>query len=604
MPRASGGGAVLQPNLGLWFNTPLLSVPDGALSAGENFRIKNGSLTNANLGWSSFSDVTLNGAVTFIDAYFNRDGNQVLVFGTGTDLYQYDAAGDTVAFLTPVYATGTVDVSAATPAVVTDASGSPMWQTAGAKAGDQISFGAADETDPDATWYTIATVDAEDQLTLTTAVTGAPLSGEAYTLRLLFTGDLDTPWETVTFLHEAQADEDLMIFTNGVDDIVTWNGTDDHAQSAGLGFKANHLALYKNMVIYSAITESGEFMGAQIRNSDVGDPLELASGLAGAFTVHEGSDEVDATVPMGDSLVLYSARHIIMADFVGDPFIFVFRTAVPNLGPLSGRLVGDFGDTHVFIGPDAAYEFNGVTVAERGGQAWRDILRMRDPTRPIRAWSHFDEENGDLLWVLPLADDGTEAPAVAWVEHYLEDTGRLEVIPVSKRAMPFTASGFFERATTLTFDQISETWEDLNFRWNDIFFSAAFPFNLVGDVDGNLWTLNTSQTAAGTPLPSYVRTGRRPTGDGVQRNLITRVVPFASYFPEKDLQVRVRISDSAAGPVTIADEQILDQTLGEDAWFTSHWRVGRYYELEFAQDAGTVWEVNGWSTELRPGGRR
>lgn len=604
MPNGSRTSAILNPNLGLWLNTSALAVPDGALLAGHNFRVQNGALSNLNLGWDRFSTFTLNGPVTLIDAHFDRDSTQKMVFGTPTDLYRYDAAVDAVFFITPSYSVGTVDVSSADPAVVTTNTGTPNWQTTDIKPNDEIAFGDAAENEPGATWYVIATVDTENQLTLTTTVVGAPLTAQAYTIRRLFTGSLDTPWETALFLHEAVADEDLMFFTNGVDDIVHWNGTDDFVENAGFDFLAFHITVFKNMLIVMAVTEAGEFFPTRIRNSDVGDPLDFTNGLASAFTAHEGSDEVVSGLPLGDSLVAYSERHIVLMDFVGDPFVFVLRTGVPNLGPVTGRLVGDFGDAHSFLGPDAHYSFDGVTIEETGGQVWRDALRQRDPTRFQRAFSHFDEENGDLIWALPLLTDVVTdgGPLRAFSEHYLEET-RTNITPISSRDFPFTSSGFFERQTSLTFDKITETFEETTFRWNEIFFSAAFPFNLVGNLAGEIYTVSTSQKADGVPLESFVRFGRRPTGDGVVRDLVARVYPFAGEFAAGDLAVRLRVFDSADGPLQFVDEKLFDTSLTEGAHFTSHFRAGRFFEVEFGT-AEDPWRLSGFDRETRPGGRR
>ena len=599
--------AVTRPNLGLWLTDALISVPDGALSAGHNFRITHGKLNNLNLGWGRFGTFQLGitgtggmdpDPVTLIDGYFDRDSNQTLLFGTPRFLFKY-VDDDTVELLNPKYADGTVDVTNGSPTVT---GGSTAWATA-LVPGDFITVGSSTENSPTAVWYEVLTVDADDQLTLTENYAGVTATGADYTAITAFTGDITTPWESVTFLHEGVADEDLWIVTNGVDDIMTWNGSDASVVSAGLSFKAFHLSIFKNMLIAHAITESGEFLPTQLRNSDVGFPLEFADGLASAFTIHEGSDEVSATIPLGDSLVAYSERHINVLDFVGDPFIFVVRTALPNIGPLTGRLVGDFGDVHSFIGPDAQYDFDGVTLKEAGNQVWRAVLRQRDPSRLLHAFSHFDEENGDLIWAIPILQDGaTIGPGKAHVEHYLEET-KGDISPVSTRDFPFTATGFYERQTSLRWQDIQEQWQDLNFRWNDIFFSAAFPFNLAGDVDGKVYTLGTSQTGDGDLLPSFVRAPRRPLGDSRMRGLLRRVYPFATQFTDLEMQVRTRLSDSAAGPVTNVDEVDFSLDMDEGGHFATIHRRARFYELEFGTE-GTQWELAGWDVDISPGGYR
>jgi hypothetical protein len=622
MPKSS---AVIQPNLGLVFDRPTLALSPRALSDGLNFRIKNGKLSNHNLGWQYFVDEDLRlgtllgpGAGTFsadpitlIYNHFNRLGSQFLIFGTPKDLYLYDESDQEVDYLTPRYSTGTVDVSSANPAVVTDASGSPTWQDNLVKAGDFIHFGSATQTDPHALWYEIDSVDAEDQLTLTTAVTGAPLSGTAYTIRKLFTADIDHPWSATTFLHTATGDQDLFLAVNGSDQIATWDGSGVPPQvtmQGGLNIDtANGLTVYRNMLIVFAFTDGGEFFPASFRNSHVGDPLAFSSGLSEEFLIHSDRDELTRAEQLGDSLVFLSERHLIVADFVGDPEVFVFRTAAVGNGPIAGRLVANFGNSISFLGPDTGYEFDGVTVREAGSQVFRQVLATRSPSRIARGFAHFDEENGDLIWAVPLTTDSGDQPEVAYVEHYLEEQGNQQIgrfRPISRRQFPFTAAGFFVRADTLTFDEISEAWEELHFRWTDVFFQAAFPFLLCGDEDGFIYTVNTAQTANGVALPSYVQFGRRPTVDGRMRGLLTRVWPFATQTADSTLDVTLRRVDSAVGNVQESAVEVLDLNLPEDGFFVSFWRAQRYFELRFGNSTGTPWELHGYDLEIRGGGMR
>src|SRR5690606_14319763 len=152
--------AVVRPNLGLHLDRPSISLEPGMLKDGLNFRIKNGRLSNLNLGWSRFDNFTLNGPVMLIKS-FRLGSVDILVIATDKDLYRYDAASNNVVFISPIYATGTAAASGTT------VTGTGTTWTTNAKAGDEISFGANDENDPAATWYEIKSVDADDGITLT-----------------------------------------------------------------------------------------------------------------------------------------------------------------------------------------------------------------------------------------------------------------------------------------------------------------------------------------------------------------------------------------------------------------------------------------------------
>lgn len=605
---------IRRPNFGLYLDRPAIDIPARAIQDCRNVRIKEGTISNVNMGWDKFMTRQLNGPVTLIDNFFLSSGAQILIFGTPTDLYKYDEGSGDVVFITPILNTGTVDVSADDPAVVTTDTGTPNFVTNGAKSGDEISFGDNAENDPDATWYTIDSVDDADTLTLTTTVAGAPLAAQAYTLRRLFQADLLHPWESTTFVNDTTEGSDLWFATNGVDYPIYWNGTDTFATLfETLGFTCFSLAVYRNMMIYANIAEDGgDVLATSIVNSDVGDATVVdGTGLSGQFVVHDGTDEIVGMTTMGDSLVIYSSRNAKLVQFVGGDLVFVFRSAFDGLGPIGPRLIADFGDFHEFVGSDAKYSFDGVTLSEVGSQAWREIIRQRDPTRPEAAFAHFDEENGDLVWAIPLTSDAgsgdtSQGPEVGWGEHYLEDMPQGVGVPITFRDFPFSVSGYFERQSTLTWADISQTWAEINFRWNDQFFSSAFPFNLVGDEDGYVYTLNTSQNRDdGTALASHATFGRLPIGTHRMRALIRRIYPFVTKNVNADVTITVFLSNQAEGPAETTLTFTFSQLLSQEANFVSVFRRARYATVKFGTDGPSeTFELAGYDIDLTAGGYR
>lgn len=614
MPRTTDQ-SVFRANLGLFLDRPALSIPTRGLKAGNNFRIRDGELSNLNMGWELFGSFNaLNGPVLLIDQFFFRSGGQKLIFGTTKDLYEYVEASGLVLLLTPRYETGTANPTNGS-AVVT---GGTAWDT-NLKVGDQMFFGSTGQRDPDATgnggWYTILTVDSATQVTLTANYTGTG-GAQAYTARKLFSGDSFDIWDAETFFDAQPEDKDLWFATNGVDDIVEWDGSATQVTLTALTFKCRSLRKYKNMLLYGYIIEdTGEVKPTSFKNSDAGSPKVLAGGVAGEFIVSDQVDPILAIFLLGDDAVFYGERNITLAQFVGSDLGFIFRTAVSGVGATTARSIADFGDYHEFLGPDSQYAFDGVALRVVGSQVWREILRIKSPDRLSLAFNHFDEENGDLIWSIPLTTDvlsGSEVSAKeAYVEHYLEETGSEQgtedITPFSHRDFPFTASGFFERQATLTWDQISTTWAAQNYRWNDQFFEAAFPFSLVGDEQGRIFTLNTSALANGAGMTSYARFGRRSISDGRARNLLKRVVPFTSDFPGAayGLTVTVYGSDRPSGQATMLSSSTFDITGTSPAISVAVYRRMRYMEVEFGTPGpNQPWEMQGYDVDVTRGGRR
>jgi len=505
--------AVINPNLGLYTDRANIALDRRMLQDGFNFRIKEGRPSNLNLGWTRFEpDITLNGPVRLIDNFFIRGATEKLIFGTDTDLYVYDAAGHTVDFITPQYDAGTAAASG------TAVTGTGTDWDPNVKAGDEIHFGDANFTDPLGTWFLILTRNSDTSLTLTTSA-GTVADGP-YTIRKKFTGDACDIWVTDTFVNASPSTEDEWWATNGTDTIVRWNGTDLTVEemSGSLGFTCKVLRVYSNMLIFGNLTQGGTVLPTDIINSNVGEPQNVTSGLSEQFKVHGGIDPIANMLPIGDTLTIYSglefAGRLTVAQFVGDPLIFTFRHAVTAIGPIAVKALADYGDYHTFIGHDSQYQFDGATAKETSRQVWRDFIRQQDPVRTCKTFAFFDDENGDLIWVMPSTVDpgsGDEAspPSRAVGEHYLEEVGDHEH-PHSLRRFAFTAQGYFTQASGLTWDQLTEAWNSYNFSWNDKFFFAAFPLILVGDSDGKIYTLNTSQDGDGVALPSFHSQDGRP----------------------------------------------------------------------------------------------
>jgi hypothetical protein len=248
-----------------------------------------------------------------------------------------------------------------------------------------------------------------------------------------------------------------------------------------------------------------------------------------------------------------------------------------------------------------------VTLKEVSTHVWRDVIRTTDPLRRGRIFAHFDEENGDLIWAIPLTTDADSGDVdgqseFAFCEHYLEQVPDGFDPPYSKRYFPFLSSGFYERAVGLTWADLAQAWNVTNFSWNDQFNAAAFPQNLTGDKDGIIWELNESQTANGVNLLSFVKFGRIPLATGRERALLARIYAFIEQS-NGDLDVKIYMSDHAAGPSVLTETYQMDMALPEGGHFVSPFRAGRFVEIRFGTP-GHLWTLQGYDTDIRQGSMR
>lgn len=620
--------AVLNPNLGVYLDRPGITVNKRAMTACRNVRVKNGRVVNENMGWEPFTAAVIgsvaSGApgkrILMIDQFFTVAGGQHLLFGTQTDLLRYDEGTDSFLYLTPRYETGTISIND-TDSVVTGVG--TAWNTApnapndpdkNVKAGDEIAFTQAGERDPSVTWYKIASVDSDTQITLDAPYSGPNLAGVAYTIRRTFTGDRDDYWRTEVFPDAQPEDKDVWFATNGQDFVVSWDGTADQVtREWGLLFKCRILARFKNMMLYGDVTKTlvGDREPQKIVNSSIAIPREVdGSGDSGEFIASEGDDVLLSFVLLGDTEVAYGERSISPIQFVGGTFGFVARSAVVGIGPVSGRAVMDFGDFHEFLGADTAFRFDGISLEEFGGHVFREVLRKIDPNRKDQAFAAIDEENGEVQWVVPQTTDSdpeNKGPETAYTEHYLEPIRETEEVPMTIRDLPATAYGFFQRADTIRFNELVDKFSTYNFKWNDRFFQAAFPFNLFGTWDGKVFILGTKDNQNGAAINSFARFARRALVDGRRKGFVRRIEPFSMKRPTANtykLGVLIWVTDRPDGDLSLGKQLLHD--LSHERNPSVYPRVAaRFAELEFATNGiDQPWEVAGYDLDVDEAGTR
>lgn len=602
------GKAVHGVNLGLYLDRPPLLVPERGLVSGLNFRIQNAQLTNRNVGWSSFEDINLDDKpVLLIEEFQPQGGVRVLILGNTTDLFVWN--GTILRYLTPIYATGTVTVTAADE-TVTLVGGN--FTTAGIKTGDFISFGAADEDDPAATWYEVASVTDSTHLELTTD--GPVVSGVAYTIRKTFTSSLFEPYMTETFRNGANltsgADGDRWYATNGADPIVAWDGVTAQVYLPDTDYIQTCKALrrFKNTMVYIAPTVAGAIQGQTISTSAIGEPENVVTLEASLFVVHDGSDALVNAYQIGELLAIYAEDAIILAQFVGDPINFVFRTAVTGAGTRSARGIVRFPSEHIFFASDGQYSFDGVSARQTSTHVWKEVTRQSSPGRAAGVQSAIDEGNAELIWVVPLntdADPEEGTPERAYVGHYLEDVGEYPM-PHSFRQLPATALGTFVNEDVLTFDVMTETWDQVSFRWDDQQIQSAFPNVLFGDALGNIWQLNASGQDGDEPV-SFVRFSRRPLVDSRRNGVVKRVYPNVDFTDNSidELTVNLRLFDS---PNSLSTREEVEYTILLDGTerFAPFRNQARFVEVEFGTGPSTpgLWSLEGYDMDTVDAGSR
>ena len=472
-----------RPSLGVTEDRPDGTVDARAMIDCLNVRIRYGSVRNEQVGHHYFptpnttDGLNLDGRrVLGMGLHLPRSGAQTLVLGTDRDLYKYDEGAAKVVYLTPIYATGTI-TAVDTSTTVTGVGS--LWLT-NLKAGDYI-FLPADPADvsaamvdqSDGEWYEIDTITNDTSLELVTAYSGTGLAGDVYTARQTFSMAGDDLWEMENFPNALDAaNADLLVMVNGTShmrpalfgSVVHWDGIAAQATvvpDATIAFRAKYLIRWNQPDglrgdLWTPRAAWPVRRTSRRPRSDARSRRPERRRLSSSRMTPRTSSTVSTS--SGRSWWYGQRDNVNLVDFIGPDVYYAVRTALPGIGPLSGRLTVDFGDYFEFVANDSAYRWDGASSRTYGGQAFRAALRNFDAGRKDLAFAHVDEENGDVLWFLPRTNDPNSADAVtgtvhlALVEHYLEEVPQPFEVPFTKREMPNAlCSGMFQRFGTLRF---------------------------------------------------------------------------------------------------------------------------------------------------------
>ena len=605
--RKSRSNAIAAMNLGVYNDRPYSLIPDRGLRDALNVRIREGKILRENIGWGSFFDINVENPCVLIDNFVQSDATKILIFASTRDIYEYDEGAEEVLYITPSYITGTADVTNGDATVT----GSGTTWTTNVKSGDKIHFGSNAQKSLTATWYTVDSVTSDTELELTAVYAGTTDTGLDYTCRQLFTGNVKDYFVSDTFLRDATSGDDLWIACNGVDYGVSWNGTDDFCTkiftSEDVVFHS--IAVFKNMMVYGNLVVSSSRKGAAIRNSDIGKPLDITNGFASELLVHNGSDWIKRLHSLSDVLVAYSENRITNCQFVDTPVIFVFRDAITNKGLRAGRALVDFGDTHEFVSDDSVYRYDGTSISESGGHVWRKKIKTVSPGRIALLHAHLNQEEGEAVWVVPYTSDSgdvsTGPPEQAIIGHYLESVGD-SPRPYTFRELPATATGLFQRGTSVRWSDITDTWAEQSRRWGDSFYQAVFPYKLFGDNNGDIFIIGDLDSKNGSSITSKFRTKRFTLGDGKFKMNISRIYPFTERLPSSgDLTVRVYTANFMDGTATLAKTLTFDMEHLPEEFFVSPRVSARYAEFEFeVAGTGNPFSFAGLDYELTLAGKR
>ena len=372
--------------------TPAQFLPQQYSAESENAEFRDELLQNRK-GVKKWHNTALSGPVLLLEQCNYPSGDEYLIAFTTKDIYYWDSGNEVFKYLTPIYNTGTVAVTNGSKIITgTDT----VWKTGdNTKTGDYFRLGGLNGATP--VWYEVDTVDTDTQITLKVAYAGSNASGEAYTIRKIFTGDRTDYWRFVKF-----PDADLgtvYVFTNGINQPIYWDGdTGNLAVSIANAPIGRYIGVLKGHIILGWIIESGTFTDL-IRWCD---NYDITTWTASNYLqMPEVPGEITGFAPIGDWLMIFRDGAHGILNYIGGKSVYEHEYLMKNLGTKSPSSICSTNNGVLWLGEDLKFHLYTGSKYELLADELSPVLNNLDPEHLNYVVSGYYPTKNQVRWAVP-----------------------------------------------------------------------------------------------------------------------------------------------------------------------------------------------------------
>ena len=365
----------------------------------------------------------------------------------------------------------------------------------------------------DSVWSVISAITATTfTATPNPATQGA---GKTYEIDRLHSG-------TTHQLFSATVVQDRICWSQGINPIMQWTGSGNPSYLTLL-YPAFFLESDDHRLVLASTIEGGTPQPNRVRFTVQGDITNFTGFGSGFIDVVDRPDHIAGLKQLQGTVILYKRRSIFIGVKTGNyllPYTFIIKDRGTGLrAPYS---LASTGETHLFVGNDDIYEFDGVrkrsittvTADPRFGRIRRSFFNSINADRLNTIFGYYDKLRQE--YYLAVTPPGQEWPTDIWVWNRQEDTWRRD-----KLGPGLYARSFFHYRTTafVSYD------------------------DLVGTYDAQVGTYDSSSSTAGARI-TLMGLGTGPSEGTVLAETKQLIVTGAATNPALKSEATVTLADN------------------------------------------------------------
>lgn len=463
---------------GINVSLPENRISDNELVSAKNVFFREGIL-QSDTGYTTFG-ILVRGIPRITFQFFKKDGTSELVLVTDSTFYSWLV--NEWQYVSDGISTTTTNDEIAGQTVI------EVPSTVGFTATDYIGIGLSDGTQHRTT---IASISAGVSITIDDAIPVGKNTGVgAVVLKAVdLAGSLDVQISLVVL-----PSVDWLIFTNGIDNVKRYDGTDcidvPNLPSAG-NTQCRLVGVLENHLILAHTVEGGTRYPQRVRRSDTADPTNWTTGNAGYTDLYDSEDWLVALSYLGPYMILYRERSIVRVEYIGSvDVLFDFEYTASGEGAVSQDSVIDLGDHHIFMGNANFYEYRGGYDYSSVGDNIYDLvfstLGDLSPSYKQRSFGFFVEELNELWFFY--ATSGNTIPNKLlrynttnknWFTRNFSDS--------------FVGFGLYQSTNDRTWNDLVGDWTAQNWSWDSRQLLANSPTTHLCSTDLQVYEYNYSE---------------------------------------------------------------------------------------------------------------
>lgn len=358
-----------------------------------------------------------------------------------------------------------------------------------------------------------------------------------------------------------------LFMTNGVDRVRFWTGETGHKFEEWYPtytdfVTCQSLSVFSEYMFLGGIVLSSQSEPQVVAWSNAADFDDFESGSSGVQILHQLVGDIEAMLPLGDRLVIFSHDTIVNGAYVGSPLIFAFETIIPKGTRLvSPKGVIPFNVGHVFLSEENVYVFDGTRGMRTVGDNIREDYKVRKDQSNLHKVATLNDWAKRTVYIsLPDQEGGS---TIYTVEYNIFDLRRMIWSKERYTDTP-RAFGFLTQDVTLLWeDAVWETtdqlWSEEVGIWGSEAEQAEFPIRIFGTEAGEVFKVTEDHlTDDGTSFEMIYDT-KDFTVPEVGLSVLGR-------WGEIELEVQgesvtVEVSTDQGGSYTVISTETLDGTL-------------------------------------------